>query len=351
MSLETSKYSFVKFDNSLENVVLPAYDNYGISFQALFSQNSNISFTNNLEVGICNVAKTTLLANSGTINKLCQWIKLTGLDFNPSTISTSSFPITVLSSQLIPSGIYAEPKDLYLAISTNFNLSCTSNVFLNTCQNIFSGPATISCTDKTSAAKTITISDYLGLIYINIPDNNTTSLNGFVNIGACFRYYIKNLTTNDIYYSNVFIRELSNYYLTKISYTNNESAYGFFYPANTNLENSNYLHLDIRKYKYPEKRNVYKKSNGEFKVLSSTIEREAECLVNYTYDELHQCIVVALSQDNVHFKNRDIDSDVFKKDDYEIQWLDNNVNYAQAKFKVLIPFEGRNSNCEKQIIC
>ncbi len=108
-----------------------------------------------------------------------------------------------------------------------------------------------------------------------------------------------------------------------------------------NSETFNEVHLPIliKNPKFPEARKTYIQSNKQYKVLSAVIEKEWECKTDILPDIMHEKIAVMLAHDNIHFTNHKIDSDVYKKDDYDIDWPDSDTSEtAIATFKVNTPF-------------
>jgi hypothetical protein len=159
-------------------------------------------------------------------------------------------------------------------------------------------------------------------------------------------------------YSNVFQRVSSTAYFTFLSYYNNEDTYNFHYPANY-LVNRLWLPFYFSKPGYPITRKIYRKSNKQYKVLSSTIEKELTATVDFFKNEIHERLIVALEHDNKHAFSNDanyaIDDDIFMNSDYQISWQErdypNTTIEAPATFKALVVFAGRNSNCEKRPAC
>jgi hypothetical protein len=169
---------------------------------------------------------------------------------------------------------------------------------------------------------------------------------------------VANPTISVAAYSNVFLRVASAKQLTFLTYYNNEDGYDFHYPADY-LINRLWFPFYFSKPAYPVSRKIYRKSNKDYRVLSSTIEKQLTALTDYFKDEIHDRLIVALEHDHKHVFSDDVnyavDQDIFMNSDYQINWPDRDYPdmpvEANATFKVLQVFAGRNSNCEKRPVC
>jgi hypothetical protein len=345
MPIISPKHSLVNFEGELSDVVLPAYEYMSIGFQFLFPSNNTIPLSQVVHVALADATTSAILYNYHTAVNKCAWSRIEGIDF------ALDFPLVVQPSQPL-SGTYDKPADLFAAIRTFYGLDCYSSVFLQCCNvDVLSSITFTAIGHDPMLMLNASINFYKGLQSVFIEDDNNSN---FDNIGIqpeqCFRYAL--IRTGETVFSNVFKRVTDNRHITLVTYSNNEDAYGFYYPDAT-VQNKIWLSLLTLRPKYPEKRSVYIKSNKNYKVLNATIEKEWECKTEHYKENVHEKIGVLLSHDNIHFKNTRLDADVYKKDDYEIAWPDDEVSeeIGPASFKINVAFEGRNSNCEKRRVC
>ena len=353
MSVTSPKYSLVSFNGDLEDVRLPAYRTFATAFQLKISIDSDVVYGESFEVSIWDVDMIAAIQIYGNAIPIGLWVKfIGGISFLPSSDPASSFPITVVYGfGLVTPGVYAEPEDFFKKCRDSGYYNCYSESFLHILCSLRHSLTNIpfDITDKTGNFINMTLTLYTAILKVVIDDTIDSDFNdlGILTNYECFRYSVRNTTIGQIY-SNPFKREFSNEFITEVEYYNNEDCFDFVYtlPQNTNKIQ---LPIQCKKPKYPEQRKVYKKSDNSFKVLSAIIEKEYECSTAYFTDALHEKVAVMLAHDFVHFKNNIIDLDVTKKDEYDPQWQDLNVDMCPAKFKVSVPFVGRNSNCERRI--
>jgi hypothetical protein len=108
------------------------------------------------------------------------------------------------------------------------------------------------------------------------------------------------------------------------------------------------LPITLGKAQFPIERNIFRKANGERKVLSVVISKTVEGVTDQLPEEWHQKLVVALSHDEVTIEDTRLLTGVALDGDYGIEWQDF-LNYplAQARFTAQItPFSATNSNCQ-----
>ncbi len=349
MPVQSPIHSFVDFENRLSNVVLPAYQAQ-FAFQFLFSSDMDIARASTLHIGAMVPGSLSTLFMTADIVDVCYWGKIAGLDFD------ADLPFIVEDYQIIPAGEYSTVQQLLDALAAvGFNTS-DDVVFLQCCtENI--QDYTIA-TDKGD----ITITFYRGLVYADLTPYATDNESNFelsgIKVGDCYQLTVH--ISDNIAFSNRFQRTRNTNYLTFLSYYNNEDAYDFHYPADY-LVNKLWLPLYVRNPVYNEERKIYRKSNKTYKVQFATIEKQWDVVTDWFCDKLHDRLSVALAHDHIHFyatanqRQFAIDEDVFKKDEYAIEWQAEYVPgseiTAPAKFKILQVFAGRNSNCERRPVC
>lgn len=355
MPLQSPIHSFVDFEDRLSTIVLPSYKAQ-LAFQVLFSSDMEVPRTGDVELWVGNEAKdTTIFKLNASIYDVCFWGKITGID------GDADFPIVVGDGQIIDAGTYNTFADLVTALQAKgFNVNEDDLTFLQCCSENLQDYE-IAFTSVDDSAKTLAINFFRGLEYIDNSGNDQETDFNSNNIknGDCYSLAIV-IGEFSGYTSNLFERITNKNYLTFISYYNNEDAYDFHYPADY-LVNKLWLPFYLRKPNYAEERKVYRKSDKTYKVQYATIEKQWEAITDWLPDPLHDRIIVTLAHDNIHITSDEynqqfaIDEDVFKKDDYAIDWQDEYVPganvVAQAKFRLLQVFAGRNSNCERRPTC
>ncbi len=313
-------HSFVNFDSDLSDVTLPAYNSFAIAFQFKLPPGAFAIGAGTVSVEIVDLSNATLaILGSAVVTDLCANAVITG-------IAENDFPTVN----------YQTKEDLFVALQL-LGYSATGFTFYQCCcENL---------PDSTTPIPGITITFSRGVIGVVIPE---VTMTGIVAMGQCFKYAVTIDDTALI--SNPFIR-VENEYLTWMRYSNNESAYNLYY-CNGTFENRIWLPMYCRKPAYPEDRKIYMKNNKTYKITKASIEKEWEVAINYFPDKIHDRIVVALAHDNIYFQNQQISDNIFKKDEYKIDWDEYPpIDVAQASFKVLQSFAGRNSNCEKPVPC
>lgn len=118
------------------------------------------------------------------------------------------------------------------------------------------------------------------------------------------------------------------------------------------------LPFKISKPQFPEDREVYRKANGEIKVLSAIIRKQYDGVTDYWPEPWHERFKIALSHDQLEIEGEKYTGRVVQEGSYDIEWPDF-LDYplGQAKFKVLVtPFNARYSNCGtceeySQVVC
>lgn len=170
---------------------------------------------------------------------------------------------------------------------------------------------------------------------------------GFVlAVNTCFRFRIE--TSTGFYYSNilVFAECIADDCSSSLSYSCNESQFGFDYLGNDNRYNSVRLPLRLVKKQYPQTQKLYVKATGKRVVLTSTIGFEWELETDYIPEPWHEKLVVALSHDDVLING----IRVTQEGGYSVLWdsvIDNEcgVKLVRGSTKVRGDSEMRNSNC------
>jgi len=203
-----------------------------------------------------------------------------------------------------------------------------------------------------TAISIVEISTGVYLFVIGLNDSNL--LNPY-DIGECFSIEI--LITNDdggtVYskISNQCLQRIPDICFTsRITYTNNENAFGFFYFINEEVF-INKIRLPIY-FKNPQPQNdqkVYVRSDGTRKKLYARLSKKWLGLVDMTTEEVHQKLVVALSHDNITFVTDNLYSlECTFEDEYNQDFPDvmQGINVWTSNFSVMeTPFDEVNNNC------
>lgn len=179
--------------------------------------------------------------------------------------------------------------------------------------------------------------------------------------GDCFSLRVSAVATGDpivLFETNCFTKITDKCWTSAIYYRGDDNSFGFYYfylEGEENLlegfQNCIRLPFYLTAPQYPEKDNVFLKSNGQRKLLSSRIDQEWQVKTDYMPRQWHEHLIVARSHDTFRLEN--INTRItgpiqyMKNGAYEIDWLaflDHPV--AQAKFKLLTtPYYNVNSNC------
>lgn len=108
------------------------------------------------------------------------------------------------------------------------------------------------------------------------------------------------------------------------------------------------LPFKLTRPQFPEDRSIYRKANGETKILSVTVKKTYEGETDWLPEKWHQRLAIALGHDNITIEGDKYFGGVAKDGDYEIDWQ-TFLDYptAKAKFSVQVtPFDNTNSNCQ-----
>lgn len=104
----------------------------------------------------------------------------------------------------------------------------------------------------------------------------------------------------------------------------------------------------IRQPQFPIERNVFRKANGETKVLSVEIRKTYKGITDWLSESIHQKLVVALSHDNVTIEGDRYLGGVVLSGEYQINYQEF-LDYpkGQASFELEVtPFAESNDNCQ-----
>lgn len=107
------------------------------------------------------------------------------------------------------------------------------------------------------------------------------------------------------------------------------------------------LPLKLTRPQFLEERDIFRKANGEIKVLNAVVRKQYEGETDLLPEKLHQRIMIALAHTNVAIEGEKYIGNIAKDGDYTIAWVDF-LDYpiAKATFKAFAtPFDVTNSNC------
>jgi hypothetical protein len=162
----------------------------------------------------------------------------------------------------------------------------------------------------------------------------------------CFTYVLLLPDDSVMGYTNIFRRVNESDYTSLVTYSCNESAFDFIYDDSPNIVR---LPIYLKNPQFPKKREVYRKSNGVQKVLSSLVEKEYEIETEQMPEVFHEAVAIMLGHDDVRVvcpNIREITVDVIEADTYNPQWEGEGILFAKGKGKVKVAtFSHANSNC------
>lgn len=107
------------------------------------------------------------------------------------------------------------------------------------------------------------------------------------------------------------------------------------------------LPFKITRPQFQEERDVFRKANGEIKVLSAVIRKRYEGETDHWPEKLHERFKIALSHDNVSIEGEKYIGGVVQDGEYTINWPDF-LDYPLGKAQFFVfatPFDASNSNC------
>ena len=150
---------------------------------------------------------------------------------------------------------------------------------------------------------------------------------------------------------------------TRVTYFNNENAFGFDYrvaviqinpppapPLILPTINAVRLPFYLKEPIISSDKNVYVRSDGSRKLLSARLSKKYKALVDHVPEEVHQNLVVALNHDVVTFYPDNITNGIRVRfeDEYNNNFPEvmQNVSIWSADFTIFeTPFNNFNSNC------
>lgn len=151
--------------------------------------------------------------------------------------------------------------------------------------------------------------------------------------------------------SNCFVYKSDTCFTTVLKYRNNENAFGFNYELEEDFYNKVRVGMYLDRPQPITNKNVFRYSDGSYKMLSAVFEKQYEGHVDYYDEQRHFAIAIAMKHDELFMaQNDDTEFTGYSCEDaYEIGWLNRpglNVDSAPATFKVKeTPFYEENSNC------
>lgn len=149
-------------------------------------------------------------------------------------------------------------------------------------------------------------------------------------------------------FSNNLVRICDTCYTSRLQYSFDEDANGFFHCNGIGAINRARLPMYFSRPQYPEERTVYKKSNGAIKLLKSISSKEYKCDVDFLPEYMHERMKVAIEADNVSIAGDGYSGDFRINSAYDVEWDEEHLLCtAPANFKAAVtPYAVRNSNCE-----
>lgn len=202
-------------------------------------------------------------------------------------------------------------------------------------------------------------SDGMNLVFL--PDLTAMGWSSNIDIKDCFsiRVYKTEVSigASILFQTVCFSRIDSQCWTTVIKYRCDEDAFGFDYShdytsGSDRLTMYNIIRLPfyVKEPQFPIKRNVFVKSNGSRKKLSSRIECAYEAATDYMRKDWHEKLIVAMEHDTVIITNTNSGlsgQPVSHESNYDIEWQ-KFLDYptAPAKFKLYkTDYNKVNSNC------
>ena len=206
-------------------------------------------------------------------------------------------------------------------------------------------------TTVTSVFKQVTlISGTTYLVYLTFIGSNLLSS---LNDGDCFQIQLifprdeppAYLSTTSI---TCFKYSVDKCFTSKITYTNNEDAFGFYYASNLIL-NSIRLPMYAVNPAFDIEQKTYVRSNGIRTKVFARLAKKYKFVTDFLTEELHQKLVVALNHDNVLIAtSTDYQLECTFENEYNQDFpsIMQGMNIWPADFQVYeTPFNEINNNC------
>lgn len=148
--------------------------------------------------------------------------------------------------------------------------------------------------------------------------------------------------------SNCLIYTCDLCYTTHITYRNNEDAYGFIYCLGEDFVNKVRLPFYLSGAQFPDEEEIYFKSNGQARILSSITRKEYQLRTDSIPEWMHEAFKLALSHDSVTITGNVYSGEIRKNGNYRVEWDDFPGRYiGQGTTTVnATPFNKKNTMCE-----
>ena len=148
--------------------------------------------------------------------------------------------------------------------------------------------------------------------------------------------------------SNCLIYTCDLCYTTHITYRNNEDAYGFVYCLGDDFVNKVRLPFYLSGAQFPDEEEIYFKSNGQARILSSITRKEYQLQTDSIPEWMHEAFKLALSHDSVTISGNVYSGEIRKNGNYRVEWDEFPGRYiGQGTTTVnATPFNKKNTMCE-----
>jgi len=340
VTIQSAKFSFIRFESV--DFFLPAYRLFAEAFQ--FIVQGFLSTSNKIRLGVLNSSMEEVAVFPSNIFASILSYKFSIPD---SIFVNPTFYLAYIRVNAIEKNYYRQVayKELKQILLNDFGISVAAdNTFpVNSISEIVISHAPNNVTELTDE----TLLQYWGRGYAAAAGNLLTP---FFQAGECFQYALIDETGVVIGKTNTFKVLAKDRHTSLLSYKNNENAYEFVY----NGAESNVVRLPfyLSRPQWPEKKNVYIKSNGHHKLLSAFIEEQYALKTDHLPTKIHRFLKIALAHDEVIIDCSHLDEtpvEVINTDSYQPAWDDElDINTAQGECTVTVAAFGyRNSNCDR----
>jgi hypothetical protein len=243
-----------------------------------------------------------------------------------------------------------EAGDLKFQFKVISNDYATSDDLLSAFQvrrQTSSGLTTISTVGKSIA--TLATNTYIMFLQFDI----STLLSG-LNDGDCFQLQFNFLRDEPPAYLSTtsitcFKYSVDKCFTSRITYTNNEDAFGFYYPNAENRRNAIRLPMYASNPAFDIEQKTYVRSNGERTKVFARLAKKYKFVTDFLTEELHQKLVVALNHDTVLIAtstNYQLECTFENEYNQDFPSIMQGMNVWPADFQVYeTPFNEINNNC------
>ena len=192
--------------------------------------------------------------------------------------------------------------------------------------------------------------------YVIFLEFSTSNLLSGLNDGDCFTFQLNFLRDEPPAYLSIESKTCFKYsvdkcFTSRITYTNNEDAFGFYYniPSTPNWTNAIRLPMYASNPAFDIEQQTYVRSNGIRTKVFARLAKKYKFVTDFLPEEIHQKLVVALNHDTVLIAtstNYQLECTFENEYNQDFPSIMQGMNVWPADFQVYeTPFNEINNNC------